>query len=168
MNELINKLSSYNIFNYLFPGIIFNIFLKPLTGYTIIVSDILFTLFLSYFIGLILSRIGSLFIEPALKKIKFIIFTPYRDYINASKDDQKIELLLEVNNMYRTILSLSITLLLIKIYSFIESKFRQLIEYRWSIITLVVIILFFISYKKQTEYIRKRIEITVKKEESNV
>ena len=72
MKEIIEKLSSYNIFNNLFPGIFFVILAKYTTKYDFVQTDILLGSFLYYFIGLIISRFGSLVIEKILIEIKFI------------------------------------------------------------------------------------------------
>ena len=67
MKELLDKLSSYNIFNYLLPGILFSVLASKTTELNLIQIDIILGVFVYYFIGLIISRIGSLIIEPILK-----------------------------------------------------------------------------------------------------
>ena len=98
MEKLLDKLSSYNLFNYLLPGIIFSILLEKITDYSIIHKDIMIEAFLAYFIGLIISRISSLAVEPILQKIKFVKFSDYKDFVLASESDKKIELFSETNN----------------------------------------------------------------------
>jgi membrane protein CcdC involved in cytochrome C biogenesis len=83
MEKLLEKLSSYNIFNYLFPGMIFCILLEKTTSYSIIQENIVIDVFLAYFIGLLISRISSLIIEPLLKKVKFVKFAEYKDFLVA-------------------------------------------------------------------------------------
>ena len=159
MKDLLSKISSYNLFNYLFPGIIFVILASEFTHYSFIHKDIVIGLFLYYFIGLVVSRFGSLVIEPLLKYLSFLQFSEYKDFVAASKKDEKIELLSEVNNTYRTICSLFILLFLLKLYEKIEGIYPDLKE--WNIIILVVLLLamFLFSYRKQTSYITKRIEV---------
>lgn len=159
MKDIFNKLSSYNLFNYLLPGIIFVVLASEVTQYYFIQQDIVIGMFLYYFIGLVISRFGSLVIEPLLKYISFLKFADYKDFVAASKKDEKLELLSEVNNTYRTICSLFFLLLLLKLYEEIESKFPILKE--WNVIIFVVLLLamFLFSYRKQTGYIIKRIEI---------
>ena len=113
MKELIDKLSSYNIFNYLLPGTVFAGLGDTITSYSLIQDNILIALFLYYFIGLIISRIGSLTLEPILKWIKFVKFAPYEDFVKASKLGPKIEIFSEQNNMYRSLCMLSIALILL-------------------------------------------------------
>ena len=157
MKDIFDKLSSYNIFNYLFPGVIFVFILNWTTKYILIQDNFLIGLFVYYFIGLVISRFGSLVVEPCLRKISFLNFVDYKQFIVAANKDDKIELLSETNNMYRTISSMFIMLILFKFYKLFESKYIFLLNYRTRIIILSLTIMFLLSYKKQTKYITKRI-----------
>lgn len=157
MKELLDKLSSYNIFNYLFPGVLFAVLLKEVTSYSIIQENIIIGAFVYYFIGLVISRIGSLLIEPILKKISFLQFAEYKDFVSASKNDPKIELLSEANNMYRTLCSLFLLLLAVKIYKIIEIEAGISGDWNTYILITFLLVIFLLSYRKQTKYINKRI-----------
>jgi len=164
MKDLLEKLSSYNIFNYLLPGIIFVVIAEKLTSFSLVQNDIIIGVFLYYFIGLVISRIGSLFIEPILKKIKFITFAPYSEFVTASKKDVKLDTLSEVNNMYRTFCSLFLVLLIIKCYDFISKKYPVISEWNSVVIAIGLLLLFLFSYRKQTQYIKKRVNALTEKE----
>ena len=115
--EILSKINSYNLFNYLFPGAIFSYLPKhystaPLKEDT----NLVIAAFLLYFTGMVLSRIGYIIIEPILKKIKFIKFSPYKAYVKAENNDKKISLLCEVNNTYTSILSTFLTFDILKLY----------------------------------------------------
>ena len=158
MKQLLDKLSSYNLFNYLLPGIIFVVIASKVTHYDFIQGDIVIGLFLYYFIGLVISRFGSLVIEPILKRFSFIQFADYKDFIAASKKDEKIDLFSEVNNTYRTLSALFILLLLLKVYEEIECKYHVLKERGVIILIVLLLVTFLFSYKKQTIYVTKRIK----------
>lgn len=158
MIEILDKISSYNLFNYLLPGILFVIIANKFTSYSFIESDLIIAAFVYYFIGLIISRFGSLIIEPILKKISFLKFADYRKFVSASKKDTKINLLSESNNMYRTFCSMLILLVLLKFYDLIEMKFQILNSWSPYILIGSLLLMFFYSYRKQTAYITKRIE----------
>lgn len=157
MKDLLDKLSSYNIFNYLFPGIVFVVISEKITAYSFLQDNIIIGVFVYYFIGLVISRFGSLVLEPVLKYTKFVKFSDYKDFLSASKEDPKIELLSEVNNMYRTISSLFILIALLKSYECIETPFPQLQPLRPFIIIVLLLVMFLFAYRKQTGYITKRI-----------
>lgn len=158
MKDLLEKLSSYNLFNYLLPGILFVILAEKITAYSFIQQDIIIGVFLYYFIGLVVSRVGSLTIEPFLKKIKFLKFADYPDFVAASKKDEKLDILSEQNNSYRTICSLFFLLLLLKIFEIIQSWFPALKEWDHFILLILLLVLFLLSYRKQTNYITKRVK----------
>ena len=167
MEDLIKKISSYNLFNYLFPGIVFVVLADTITPYNFAQDDILLAIFIYYFIGLSVSRFGSLIIEPLLKKISFIEFADYtKEYLPAIKKDSSIEILSEINNVYRTISSVFVLLVILKIYSLLENKFLFLHEFGIYILGILLLIMFFYSYKKQTKYVKDKVLYTLGKEEN--
>jgi len=160
MKEILEKITTYNLFNYLFPGVLFAVALDELTSYSIHQENIVVGAFVYYFAGLVVSRFGSLIVEPFLKKIGFLKFVPYKDFVAASKADPKIEILSEANNMYRTFTALFVLLGILKIYELIS--INLLIPNEWSLFFLIVLLLvmFIFSYKKQTRYISERVNKT--------
>ena len=164
MKDLIDKLSSYNIFNYFFPGILFVGLSEKITSSSLVQENLMIGLFLYYFIGLIISRIGSLILEPLLKLTKFVQFAEYKDYVTASKLDSKIDLLSEQNNMYRTLCSLFIMLILFKIFDSIKDILPWGDDTSSFIFLIGVLVMFLFSYQKQTKYIVERIKNTQKEE----
>lgn len=157
MVDLLSKISSYDLFNYLLTGIIFVILADKVTQYSFIQPDIALGLFLYYFVGLIVSRIGSLIIEPFLKSISFIEFESYKNFLEASEKDNKIELLSEVNNTYRTFCSLFIILIFLKFFEWIQIRFDIPGEYSLMVLIVLLFVIFLLSYRKQTNYITARI-----------
>lgn len=162
MSEILTKISSYDLFNNLFPGTLFIVLAEKLLIIPLIQESVLVGIFLYYFTGMIISRFGSLIIEPLLKKIKLIKFEDYKEYISASKLDNKIDLFLQINNTYRTLISMIFLLLLLKLYLFIETYIGFLKDYRIIILLISLIVMFIFSYKKQTKFISKRIKATKK------
>lgn len=158
MSELMQKLSSYNLLNYLLPGIVFSVMLEQITSYSIVQKDLFVNAFLYYFIGLSISRIGSIAIEKPLKKIKFIEFAQYTDYTKASKAYPKIEVLSEANNTYRTLLATFVLLGLAKVYEMISKYCALSPETNSLLLVLSLGIIFLLSYKKQTDYVRQQVE----------
>lgn len=157
MNQLLEKISSYNLFNNLFPGVLFVLIASNYTGYNFIQDDIVLGVFMYYFIGLIISRIGSLIIEPILKKIKYLNFVDYKHFQKASDSDSTISILSEVNNMYRTLTALFIIIIILKIYVSLENSLTFLLNFRYEILIGLLLLIFFLSYRKQTNYIVSRV-----------
>jgi hypothetical protein len=163
MKELLDKLTSYNLFNYLLPGVVFAALAQRLTKYSFTQSDLVIAAFTYYFIGLVISRLGSLFIEPLLKRFKFVKFADYRDFVGASKMDPKIEILSEANNSYRTLSALFASLLMLKAYEQLEKLFPWISAYSIIVLLFLLLMMFLFAYRKQTAYIVKRIEANLKK-----
>ncbi len=166
MKELLAKLSTYNIFNYLFPGVLFAAMSDRLCPYSFLLDDNVVGVFVYYFYGIVISRIGSLIIEPFLKWVRIIRFAPYPEFITASQKDSKLELLSEVNNMYRTITSVFFCLLLLHLVEVIEDASSFVSDNSSVIIICLMVILLVFSYRKQTDYVRTRITHSIKTTDS--
>lgn len=158
MKELIDKISSYNIFNYLLPGILFVSISNQFTCYNFIQDNDFIGAFFYYFIGMVISRFGSLFIEPILKKVSFLKFSDYKSFVSASKKDEKIELFSEINNTYRTITAMLVILLLLKLYNHLQVRWDIPQKPTNFILVVLILLVFLFSYRKQTNYITKRID----------
>lgn len=162
MKDLIDKLSSYNIFNYLLPGILFAALGSRLTGFPLLEENMLIGVFLYYFYGLVISRVGSLLVESFLKKIGYVSHVSYEKYVSASKADEQIIGLSEVNNMYRTLISLFMCLLIIMLCEAVCNRLG-LTAWGSSFATLIFLtLLFVVSYKKQSAYVVARVRAVTK------
>lgn len=158
MEKVIDKLTSYNLFNYLLPGVLFAVVLERITQYTLMHENIIIAAFVYYFVGLIVSRFGSLVVEPFLKWVHFLEFAPYPDFVAAAKEDPKINTLSETNNMYRTFVSVMVLLAAAKGYEWLSYKTPFFAEHGILIGFLVLFGMLLLCYRKQTSYVRRRIE----------
>lgn len=171
--SMLEKVSSYNILNNFLPGIIFCYMVKFFTGYELDTGSNWENIFIYYFWGLIISRVGSIVIESLLLKItiknkrsrlkeKYIKRAPYEEYSRVSEKQSFIKILNETNNVYRTMISVFMCVLVIKLYEVISTyiyKFVGEIGLIEDILFLLGgMLLFIMSYKKQTDYIRERIQ----------
>lgn len=166
MDKLVEKLSSYHIFNFIIPGAVYCFLCQKLYGLTLRSDHIIQEVVLFYFIGLIISRIGSLLIEPILKKVCKHNYCSYNDYIDGSQEDSKIELLSEVNNTFRTMIALGIVSLATDIIIRFSSKPRFISAYYSIIIAVLFIALFIASYIKQTKMVSRRVESAIAKKKA--
>lgn len=157
MSDILDKISSYNIFNYLLPGTLFAVIADHLTDYSFRQDDILAAVFVYYFIGLIISRVGSLVVEPLLKRSGFVTFAPYGEFVAASKSDSKLDVLSETNNMYRTLCALFLFVLATVGYEWLEGQLSWLSGATPYLLAIGLLALFLAAYRKQTTYIYQRI-----------
>jgi hypothetical protein len=158
MEKIFDKISSYNLFNNLLPGAIYAIFVKSIGEIQLINDNILINLFVFYFLGVIIGRIGSVVVEELAKKWGIVKYADYSDFIVASDKDKKLEVLLEVNNMYRTFIALFLSITLTTIYKYFLQKICFINEYNLYIIFIVLLVLFIFSFRKQTKYIYDRVQ----------
>ena len=162
MKEIMDRLSSYNIFNYLLPGVLLAVFGSRLTDFALLIENPFAAAFLYYFYGLVVSRIGSLLVEPILKRLGYVSHSEYEQYVSASKSDDHILILSEVSNMYRTLSSLFLCLIVVISCEFL-SKSIGLTTWASNGIALAAFgALFAVSYVKQSAYVVSRIAVEAK------
>ena len=159
MENFFEKMSTYNILNNLLPGVLYCFLSEKLWEIKLDSKNIVVSMFLYYFIGMVISRVGSILVENICKKIKIIVYVDYCSFIKATKKDEKIEILSETNNTYRTMIALCLLLLLTRLFKFLYNKCKCFSSLYPIIIIVLLLILFIISYRKQTKYIKHRTEI---------
>lgn len=165
MSSIIEKLGSYQIFTNLFPGAFFGLGLRFFLYLEFPTKNVGEDLIIYYLMGLIISRIGSLVVEPLLRRIRFLEFASYNDFVSASKIDVKIDTLSEINNYMRSLLTSAILFPIIGGLQKLTQKCPWFsCSWKWVLLILILIIFLF-SYKKQTNYVRKRVEATLPSEQ---
>ena len=157
MSDLIDKLSSYNIFNYLLPGTLFAGAGSAFTSFNFTFENLFIAGFAYYFFGLVISRVGSLLIEPLLKAVGFLKFADYSEYVKACQDDKTIEQLSETNNMYRTLVSLFLFLGGLFLVEAVITTYPGAAGPLKFVAYIGLSILFLFSYRKQTRYVTNRV-----------
>ncbi len=158
MEKIVEKINSYHIFNYLVPGYLFLIISGKILKTTLISNNIISSFFEAYFIGIVISRISSLITEKIIVKIWALKKEPYDKYIEANNEDDKLEVLNQDCNMYRSLCTLMLLELVLKIISLL--KISNLINKDILIIVILIllVILFAFSFVKQNKYISLRVK----------
>lgn len=131
----ITIISNFKIFN-------FDFFAQPL----------LCQITILFITGYVLSRIGSVIVQPVMELLKIINMQDYKNYLKYT--DKNIKVMQCTANEYRTYIALFGVLYVIHTNS---SYIRCL----W----LFIVILFGLSYKKQMSFIQKRLFINANKED---
>jgi len=161
LKELLDKLSSYNLFNYLLPGTLFVAVARQISNHTFAQSNIVIEFFVYYFIGLVVSRIGSLIVEPISKWTKFVTFASYQDFVCACARDPHIEILSEQNNMFRTLCALFLALGVLRLY---DAAVNYWALPGQTLVFSALFVMFAFAYRKQTGYVRRRVEAALRKD----
>ena len=149
LSDLLDKITSYNLFNYLLPGAVFAYFVDSRLGIELVPDDLVTAAFVYYFLGIVVSRFGSLVVEPSLKKLRIVEFEPYSAFLSAAEKDSKIDTLVESANMYRTFLSAILLLLFLGGYTWLEAAFPSLGEFRNLVAAFALGVVFLFAYLKQ-------------------
>jgi hypothetical protein len=157
MTDLLGKLSTYHFFNYLLPGAVFSMLAHRL-ALVEMPADVVEQFVWFYFVGLILSRIGSLLVEPLLRKLKIIEYGLYEDYLYAHERDAKLELMVEVSNTYRTIATGFVALLFCAAYFRIVRSFGLSTSFQHYLFLGLLAALFLLSLRKQAMFVARRVK----------
>ena len=154
MSSFIQKIEEYELVNYLIPGVMFVLFRNFIFDNYILKDEGIIFFLKCYIIGFILSRVGSVVIEPALRKIYNIKPKEYELYCKAERKDEKIKILLKNSNLCRNcvamILAVVVETVLIIFPKPIINKMLFFAVLLW---------LFAEGYSKQTNMLIKRIGI---------
>lgn len=155
MEDLLKRITEYQLFNFLLSGTVLAFLVSKTTPIDLLSNNILIAVFVYYCIGLVVSRIGSLIIEPLFKKLRIVKYIPYDKYLQAVKLDPKIDVLSQENNTYRTLVAMFLLYAVVYIFCWL---WPQTLSQSWLPLGVVVIglILFSLSYRKQTNYITSR------------
>lgn len=165
VTQLLEKVSNYQFLNNLIPGALFCVILPHLTSYDVMVENMWFNFAIIYLCGIIVSRVGSLFVEWLLLKCRIIKFEPYSRYVKASEKAPFIKTLSMDNNMYRTYIALFLSLLLAKLSECIGAVCSFWHDNLLWILFILLLVLFIVAYVKQTKYVVKRINEQLKSNE---
>lgn len=156
LDDLLGKISAYDLFNVLLPGalVTYSLSQMPL-GSCIDCSNWLALFVMSYVLGLIASRIGSLCIEPLVRKLQPTGKRDYSAFAYAQKRDPKVEQLLMISNMYRSLAGAGVLLVIILLASLLPES------HRLPAALCSFIALFVASWIKQERYVEKRINFNL-------
>jgi hypothetical protein len=160
LSKLLDKISTYDFLNYLLPGSIFCVLLKHLVGYDIIAFSMIENFLICYFVGLVISRFGSLVIKEVMKKVDFFVEVNYKDFLAAEKVDPKLTVLNAVNNMFCSFASAMSLLLLAYLVKYIAIIATIVTNHFGLIVIVLLLVLFLFSVRKQTKFIKRRVENT--------
>lgn len=158
MEKFLEKISRYHLLNNLIPGVLFLYLVNLLCIFSIDMSDILMVLYVGYFAGSVINRIGSVTIEPWFNKWKIVNYASYQDFLKAEGLDEKIPTLLADNNMYRTFVAMFLLLLVLFVLHLIPIV-DDFLHTDWAnlIALSLLLLLYILAYRKQTAYICKRV-----------
>ena len=166
VKEFFEKLSTYDLFVNFIPGCVFVGYLQYYIGISVVPNEgngsTLMMVVTCYIVGFCISRIGALVVEPISRKTGWVKFAPYQLFLDAKRKDSEINQLSEVNNFYRSLVSLAgvvgISETIIRLDSIMSFANSNCVL----ILAAVFFVVFLLSYKSQTRYVVKRVEEALK------
>lgn len=158
LEKLFERISSYQILNFLYTGIVCWYGLIYLGFDEFQKQSITTTLIGSYFIGMTMSRIGSLVIEECFIKWNWIEKTDHGKQVCAEKMDSKVELMLSLCNTYRTFAAIFLVFLLLSIITKFCCDLNLKHNITFILISLALTVLYSFSFVKQYKYVKKRVD----------
>lgn len=166
LNMAIDKLSHYSFVTNILPGTVLCIILKYFIGYDLFVTDEWYLLgIIFYFIGIVCNRFGSVCIEPFFrpKRTEKEKIYEYANFVKAEQHDSKVTTLSMENNVFRSYISVCILSIIALGFRALSGWWKFLATYQAIIVLILILVLFIFSYRKQTLYVRKRVEALTKK-----
>lgn len=187
METIFEKLSEYELLNNFFPGIIFCYLVNRFTPFNISAGNEFVNLFVYYFVGMILGRIGSILLEPILyrgkqlseddfqriiadekavpkKIVPFAKKTPGKYYYEAERANKTILILDSKANLYRSLASLFFCFFCVKVYSITLYLYFKNVNQIFILAGAIgLFVLFLFAFRKQTQYIMDRCISELKK-----
>lgn len=153
---MFDKLDAYNLVANLVPGAALTYALHFSEFPTPSPDDIGAFLLVAFVAGVTANRLGSLILDPLLRKLRFLKLKDYRSFLIREKDDQKLDALVANSGLYRTFFTAG-AIYLIALMSSSATAYLT----RQGLITAFVIggmVVFLFAFKKEDGYIHSRIE----------
>ena len=97
-------------------------------------------------------------VEPILKAISWVKFAPYSEFLQAEKEDAKLTLLSQENNVFRSYISVMFISIVGYIYKNCPFDLRQFLREEPLVLILSLFVLFLFAYRKQTSFVKKRVD----------
>lgn len=153
LKSLSEKLSAYQLFNFIYPGAVFLGILSYKGVPLGMLKEIWWFLLASYFLGMTISRFGSIVIEIICLKFGWIEKYDIKRYADNIAKNSFTAILLELTNIYRTICSMGILLFLCTIF-----KYQQDDKCCMLFVEVLFVLLFGISFIKQHHYLEDKLK----------
>lgn len=153
---MFDKLDAYNLVANLVPGAALTYALHFSDFPTPPPSDLGAFLLVSFVAGVTANRLGSLILDPLLRKWRFLKSKDYRAFLMREKGDQKLDALVANSGLYRTFFTAG----LIYLAAVLASPLVTAISPQALFIVFVIagMIVFLFAFQKEDGYIHSRIE----------
>lgn len=158
MDKIFEALNHYDIVTCLIPGMVFCQLTDWIYGTRLIEGNSITLMIISYVLGIVVGRIGSVIIEPICEDTKIIVKADYERWRKAASQCEEVKTLTTKSTVYRSWIALML-IQIILLFIFPLSAFAADIG-RCNLFfgQFIVFVLLILSYRKQIDYVRKRVD----------
>lgn len=157
VNNLLERLSKYDWFTILLPGIFFTL-LSKYAGIALDAKNWYEKISIAFFAGIVCSRIGATIVEWIARRKTLALFSGYEDYLEwIDSNPESAQMLIRNANWFRSLTGMMLLLISLKATTVICAMLHTstcTLEY---IAMLGLLILFADSYRRQLSFIKRRI-----------
>lgn len=160
MEDILKKISKYDILVYLAPGCLMVAIPKAFCDVNLLLDNLVIDCIIIYSYGIVCEIVGSA-VFSLLDKMKIIDFVEYDDFIRINKDKNKIGIISRKVSIYKSIVGAIFCSIIICYYC----KFIKILDQGNIAILVTGFIAIWIiidGVKKQISYIKKRMKAQAK------
>ena len=154
---MFDKLDAYDVLANLVPGAALTYALHFSQFPTPAPNDWAAFLLVAFVAGVTTNRIGSLILDPILRKLKFLKPKNYESFVASERSDKKLQTLVSNHGLYRTFFTAGLIYLLLLGLS---SMFPSLASANQLVFILFVVAgmtVFLFAFRKEDDYIHTRV-----------
>jgi hypothetical protein len=155
---MFDKLDAYNLVANLVPGAAL-VYALDYSGFPTPDPNSLGSfLVVSFVVGVMTNRLGSLIVDPVLRKLKFLHQKDYISFVSAENGSDKLETLVANAGLYRTFFTAGAVYFVLIFSQKIVRKFELDELSVFCFITLIGMVVSLFAFQKEDGYIHKRIK----------
>jgi len=115
-------------------------------------------LLVSFVAGVTTNRLGSLVLDPILRRFKFLNPKNYDSFVASERNDRKLETLVANHGLYRTFFTAGIIYLALLVVSHWAPAIASADQLIFVLFVLAGMVVFLFAFRKEDGYIHARIE----------
>ena len=158
---MFDKLDAYNLVANLVPGAALTYALH-LSEFPAPEPDSVIAFLLASFVaGVIVNRLGSLILDPALRspRLKFLKPKNYKSFVTSEREDPKLEILVANAGLYRTFFTAGLIYFALLGLDALAEELALAPKAMLMILALSALIVFLFALKKEDNYIHERLSL---------
>ena len=155
---MFDKLDAYNLVANLVPGAALTYALHFSKFPTPSPEEIGAFLLVSFVAGVTTNRLGSLVLDPFLRRRGFLQPKRYDSFVTSEKTDKKLETLVANHGLYRTFFTAGFIYLILIAISHVLASWTMSPEVALALFVVAGMLVFLFAFRKEDEYIHIRIQ----------